>query len=458
MTDTLPGGSDIQLGLGSIFSNKDQLFKKVKINSGIALGGIALLGAAAVGGVVVAAGALGAGALPIIIGGAILGIGASFFGLYNLGPNPYTPGKAFLEPREIGGKRDLSKEILALGKKNFEDKKQGQPYITGRKEIDMRSGVPNNGFGSIEIDNTLPKGLLTLEVNIDIKDPNGAYMYDTTTSINKSLNKNFLAKYEGEKLKNVWWEVSMLPFTNTCPSIKESKGVKIKDLTDGKQKYFNIDFEDYFTPAMKNGVYNGPVTFYIHLVGEGYGSCKTIFSNTVTVVVNPDTNFVELVNKDAIRPNLTTTGNEPNIKKGGEFTNESDSHFIDWSLGKEKQIVYFHLDKNQKLSQIGRWQVSVVPFKDNECIAPEGLVAQQNIDISINRSFSIPFDIIALNKPKTVESKSGSIKTSPNPGFLVEVAGSIANSIFNYGEDDTAKRIMLSMKNILKEKILLIIM
>ena len=71
----------------------------------------------------------------------------------------------------------------------------------------MRSGVPNNGFGSIEIDNTLPKGLLTLEVNIDIKDPNGAYMYDTTTSINKSLNKNFLAKYEGEKLKNVWWEV-----------------------------------------------------------------------------------------------------------------------------------------------------------------------------------------------------------------------------------------------------------
>ena len=86
------------------------------------------------------------------------------------------------------------------------------------------------------------------------------------------------------------------------------------------------------------------------------------------------------------------------------------------------------------------------------------MVAQQNIDISINRSFSIPFDIIALNKPKTVESKSGSIKTSPNPGFLVEVAGSIANSIFNYGEDDTAKRIMLSMKNILKEKILLIIM
>ncbi len=395
---------------------------------GLATGGFIVFG---VGGPVVwaAAGALFLG-----------GLGITAFGISEIDPAALGNNRAFIEPRDVE-KRGSGNALLSLAQERWDNKSEkettdtydpktgaGNAYATGIIGIDVHNGItPGIDLNTPQT----PNGLLTLAV-LAGKDPSGDDYYETEALVTTKPKRTLQATYEGEAIKKVWWRISDEPFWDTCPSKNDyiHSGALKKIIKNGKEQ-FTIDLTNVFTPAMKNGSYNGSVTYYAQAIAEGTGACSALRSNIVTFTVKPTSSYLSLINPDAIQPILVTTGNKE--KTNGEFTGEQDTLAVDWQAPTTEQLIRFNFS-NDDIPRVGRWQIAVVPFNKTQCIAPTALVAQQNVDLTntdpSTAAFTIPFDTIALNKPKKAGGLTSGISSSVGAGIDVatEIGAKIAGS------------------------------
>lgn len=214
------------------------------------------------------------------------------------------------------------------------------------------------------------------------------------------LVKPFNYQMEGDKPSKLFWQVTEgVPF-ETCANYKSGVSKYIStELTSGEGSAFSIDFKKVLLPGFLSGKYNGEMSFFVRLVAIGDGdNCNQRSSNVVKLTFKPNSSFQELSNPKASILQLYTTGADK-LASQGEFTNQVTESQLDWQASVDKKIYNFGIKELNDMPKYGQWQVSVVPFNNNSCKSPYGIVAYQDITPTTNPMFAVDFSKVAMNQP-----------------------------------------------------------
>lgn len=324
------------------------------------------------------------------IGLVAIGLGATLYSATSLNnPNIEAKINPFVDTESIPKTRgDVANLVSSLGSKTVD--------LSDFPEIKAHYPIIESPYDSPALKTDIQLEVAVAE-GIDQKKIFGT---EAVITSHANLVKPFIYQMKGDKPSKLFWQVTEgVPF-ETCANYKAGTSKYIStELTSGEGSVFDIDFKKVLLPGFLSGKYNGEMSFFVRLVAVGdKDNCNQSKSNVVKLTFKPNSSFQELLNPEASILQLYTTGADKQASQG-EFTNQVTESQLDWQSSTDKKVYNFGVKELNNLPKYGQWQVSVIPFNDNSCKSPYGIVAYQDVAPTTNPIFAVDFSTVAMNQP-----------------------------------------------------------
>ncbi len=259
--------------------------------------------------------------------------------------------------------------------------------------------------------------IITAQTTIDLKeqvgDSSGKPIWGTSANITSETEyiKQFQLTATGPPPGAVTIEVTQFPFSSAQCSKYGSLYSEALNATTS-QTVFNLDFKKFLPVSYLADKKTGTLPYMVRVVKAGAkAGCNELVSPAVNAlaIFSPEVAAPSYA-ADAKKMALFTTGTQP--RDTGEIPNTNVKKFLDWTA--PNQVYNFVMD-SAPYPAYGRWQVSLAPFSDIQCLDPDLLIAYADVDLtSLNpgtKLVGIDFKQIAVNHP----SGSGAVGKATVP-------------------------------------------